>query len=78
MAADAVSAALLYRLSKVYASSKSRAAADGSCWGSALRFLWNPCAIAACVGCVVYSMLALQLDRSRSRVSFSQARLECT
>ena len=70
MAADAVSAALLYRLSKSYASSKSRAVADGSCWGAALLFLWNPCAIATCVGCVMYSRLTLQLDRSKSRVWF--------
>jgi hypothetical protein len=51
VAADAISAALLYRLSKVNALSKAGAVAGGSSWVCALLFLWNPCAIAACIGC---------------------------
>jgi len=54
VAADAVSAVLLRRLSRAYAASKGgSAAAGGSSWGCALLFLWNPCAIAACVGCAL-------------------------
>jgi len=70
VAADALSAGLLYRLSRVYSSSKGRAAADGGCWGCTLLFLWNPCSIAACVGCVFYRTVPFQLDRLNSCLSF--------
>lgn len=53
VAADAISAALLYRLSRVHASGKGDAAAGRSSWGCALLFLCNPCAIAACIGCAI-------------------------
>lgn len=72
VAADAVSAALLYRMTKAYASSKAGATEGGSSWGCVLLFLWNPCAIATCIGCAHWGIcwgfsLATHLDEWRYR-----------